>query len=90
MQDTHTRIECPICRNDVGPADGQEEYRHAARCTATVRYDWNDGYPRQIIDLATCGHCGRTWNDATVSHMTPAPSARCPFEYDHEYEDGDQ
>ena len=28
-----------------------------------------------------CGHCGRTWS----SIKTPTPSARCPFEYDHDY-----
>jgi hypothetical protein len=32
---------------------------------------------------STCGHCGRTWS----SEMTPTPAARCPFEYDHEYDD---
>lgn len=30
-----------------------------------------------------CGHCGRTWNDREM----PTPSARCPYEYDHEYAD---
>jgi hypothetical protein len=38
-------------------------------------------------DLATCGHCGRTWDNARISSLTPAPSARCPFEYAHTYED---
>lgn len=33
--------------------------------------------------LATCGNCGRSWDDAVVTSMTPAPSARCPFEYFH-------
>lgn len=33
--------------------------------------------------LATCGTCGRSWDDAVVTSMTPAPSARCPFEYYH-------
>ena len=36
--------------------------------------------------IATCGHCGNSWNDAIISGVTPAPSGRCPFEYDHEYE----
>lgn len=35
----------------------------------------------------TCGTCGRTWDDALVSGMTPVPSGRCPFEYDHEEEE---
>lgn len=34
-------------------------------------------------DVATCGACGRSWDDAVSSALTPAPSARCPFEYDH-------
>lgn len=35
----------------------------------------------------TCGTCGRTWDDAVVTSMTPAPSARCPFEAFHEDEE---
>ena len=33
---------------------------------------------------ATCGNCGLSWDDAIITSMTPAPSARCPFEYFHE------
>lgn len=33
--------------------------------------------------MMRCGHCGRTWDEAE----TPTPSGRCPFEYDHEYEE---
>lgn len=36
-----------------------------------------------IKDMATCGVCGRTWNDALITGWTPAPSGRCPFEYWH-------
>ena len=32
---------------------------------------------------ATCGTCGRTWDDMHVTSVTPTPSARCPFEYWH-------
>lgn len=32
---------------------------------------------------ATCGTCGRSWDDAKATSLTPAPSARCPFEYFH-------
>lgn len=49
-----------------------------------LRYD-DDGHP--IVDVATCGHCGRSWNDALSSSVTPAPSGRCPFEYEHVYDD---
>lgn len=31
-----------------------------------------------------CGTCHRWWDDAVVTSMTPAPAARCPFEYFHE------
>lgn len=47
---------------------------------ATPVYD-EDG--NEVVTVATCGHCGRSWNDAAISAVTPAPSARCPFEYDH-------
>ena len=30
--------------------------------------------------IATCGDCGRSWDDSIVTSMTPAPAARCPFE----------
>jgi hypothetical protein len=51
---------------------------------ATPRYD-DDGH--EIVNVVTCGHCGRSWNDAAISHCTPVPSGRCPFEYEHEYEE---
>ncbi len=35
-------------------------------------------------DRVTCGTCGRSWDDAIVTSMTPAPSARCPFEAFHQ------
>jgi hypothetical protein len=50
-----------------------------------LRHD-DDGRP--IVDVATCGHCGRSWNDALSSGITPTPSGRCPFEYEHESESG--
>ena len=46
-----------------------------------------DGDGKPIIDMATCGHCGFTWNDARITGITPTPSARCPNEYGHEYEE---
>lgn len=32
---------------------------------------------------AWCGECGKGWNDDAPSYWTPAPSARCPYEYLH-------
>jgi hypothetical protein len=43
---------------------------------------------QSAADAVTCGHCGLTWDDAIVTGMTPAPSARCPFEYFHIYPKG--
>jgi hypothetical protein len=40
--------------------------------------------PRSFADPVTCGTCGRTWDDKVPTGVTPAPAARCPFEYDHE------
>jgi hypothetical protein len=34
--------------------------------------------------VAICGICGREWIDSIPTAVTPTPSARCPFEYDHE------
>ena len=36
--------------------------------------------PKSFKDPATCGSCGRTWDDGHVTGVTPTPSARCPFE----------
>lgn len=60
--------------------------------TTTVPADW----PVQPIDvadtaelvlagesIAQCGGCGRFWNDGVSTSLTPAPSARCPFEPFH-------
>lgn len=33
---------------------------------------------------ATCGTCNRSWDDTISTSMTPVPSGRCPFEYEHE------
>lgn len=35
------------------------------------------------VDLAQCGECLRYWDDGLCTSMTPAPSARCPFEAYH-------
>jgi hypothetical protein len=40
--------------------------------------------------IATCGHCGLSWDDSIVTDWTPVPSARCPFEPFHVYEDDDE
>lgn len=37
-----------------------------------------------VPDLATCGTCGKTWDDGLTSGRTPTPSARCPYEHIHD------
>lgn len=39
-------------------------------------------------DKVTCGYCGLSWDDGKCTSMTPAPSARCPFEEFHIHPDG--
>lgn len=34
---------------------------------------------------ASCEECGLSWDDAIITSMTPAPSARCPFEEFHKW-----
>ncbi len=42
------------------------------------------------MSIATDGACGLSWDDDIVTSMTPAPSARCPFEPFHEYDENDE
>jgi hypothetical protein len=41
---------------------------------------------RAVLDrrAATCGTCNRSWDDTVSTSVTPAPSGRCPFEYEHD------
>lgn len=39
--------------------------------------------PVTFVCPTTCGTCGRTWDDGRTTSVTPAPSARCPFEHWH-------
>lgn len=39
---------------------------------------------QEATDPVACWSCGRAWDDGIVTGMTPAPSARCPFEYFHD------
>ena len=62
-------IEALIASEEISEANG-----------ATPQLDENGG---TVVDMATCGTCGLSWNDALISDSTPAPSARCPYEYIH-------
>jgi hypothetical protein len=37
-------------------------------------------YPASV---ARCLTCGRSWDDSKSTAVTPTPSGRCPFEYEH-------
>lgn len=39
-------------------------------------------------DRAMCLTCGLSWDDGITTAITPAPSARCPFEYYHHSKEG--
>ncbi len=43
-----------------------------------------DDNGKTIEDIATCGECGKSWNDALISDKTPVPSGRCPYEDLHD------
>ena len=45
-----------------------------------------DDTGREVVRVKTCGVCGRSWNDAVASALTPTPAGRCPFEHDHTYQ----
>ncbi len=36
--------------------------------------------------IYTDGNCGLSWDDSIITGMTPTPSARCPFEAFHSYD----
>lgn len=38
-------------------------------------------------NVAECGACHFRWDDSVITSLTPAPSARCPNEYNHEEEE---
>lgn len=38
---------------------------------------------RNNPNACTCGACGRSWDDSISTAYTPAPGARCPFEFHH-------
>lgn len=45
---------------------------------------YDDAYGNPKVEIVTDGTCGRSWNNALGTSLTPAPSARCPYEYEHE------
>jgi hypothetical protein len=63
-------------------APAYRTHRNGAREVYNVdRYRRRTG--AHLADIATCGTCGRSWDDSHASGVTPTPSGRCPFEYSH-------
>ena len=48
------------------------------------------GTPPTTRNVATCGECGRSWDDSVSTSVTPTPSGRCAFESDHAAETYDR
>lgn len=66
-----------------------EEARDARNAVRTddrgVRYvEAGAPIPASFVAPVICGSCDRRWDDSVVTSVTPAPSARCPFEALHE------
>ncbi|QRI45323.1 hypothetical protein SEA_FLOAT294_83 [Gordonia phage Float294] len=59
----------------------QDAARRGAEITIRGQEITADG--RTLAEIVQCGECGRYWDDAVTTSVTPAPSGRCPFEYDH-------
>lgn len=47
-------------------------------------YDTLTDMPDDARAPAMCGTCELWWDDGIVTSFTPVPSARCPFEYEHD------
>lgn len=70
-----------VGRDYFQPTDPPDDVEAALIDDQEVQVD-EMGHP--VVDWAQCGNCLRWWNDAAISYVTPAPSGRCPFEYEHE------
>ena len=44
-----------------------------------------EGWEWKPVHPTTCGTCELSWDDDRVTGLTPVPSARCPFEFFHNY-----
>lgn len=94
-----SKIEYPInTSGSVIAASGSPRYdftiirKNARHCQLKIRvvHIVPADFPVQPLkagepagDRATCGTCLRSWDDSIPTSMTPAPAARCPFEYFH-------
>lgn len=82
-----TRVDIvPDDRSRGGDGSGRIWFQAEGDPRIIRLHDWEitPGMPRDCKcgepELVTCGGCTRKWCD----RCTPTPSARCPFEYEHE------
>lgn len=77
----------------VDPSDTPRDWRDAIarQSTGCDVPSWPVVDDRGVVELSptdptatVCGACGRAWADYIVTDVTPSPSARCPFEDDHD------
>ena len=73
-------LECDYERlEELRDAKGDWEPEEVPHDFPVLELDEDD----EAEDRATCGECGRSWDDAAPTAYTPVPSARCPFEAYH-------
>jgi hypothetical protein len=76
-----------MCEGPTGPNQQRLE-RTPTMITIPEDFHVRPLGPTEMPDgRTTCGTCGTSWDDDICTSSTPAPSARCPFEFFHEDED---
>lgn len=81
---TRTHVEDRLWQHRLDEQYKREEAEVVAYAEKVgISYASHWPAPSSFKDAVTCGTCHRTWDDAVVTSVTPAPSARCPFEAWH-------
>lgn len=83
-QDYHRVVEAELALEAMPDGLEDQEIEYDDRDVRFIEDPVESKLPR---GWATCGTCGRAWDDERVTSWTPAPAGRCPFEYDHQDDD---
>jgi hypothetical protein len=82
--------------HDAAGFAGEIEHDRECRDDDDIRDRIPDDWPVRPLEpgeptgsRCTCGVCGLSWDDSSITSMTPAPSGRCPFESFHRDEEDD-
>ncbi len=85
-------IKCAHC-DQIIVVDRSGDWEHVSTTDQSCQPVVPDDFPvrpligpraqSEAIDRVTCGTCGLSWDDSIATSLTPAPSARCPFETFH-------